>query len=284
MTAPTREEFLAAPRSAVAAVAPATLIYAPGGTRRRAALAGLDPQSDAYAEWSRQQMLRSFELFFGLGVQHLWVTVLRPAQLAEVGPYRERLLRWLAEGLAGEPALAAYAERGWRARLVGAGELPELAGAAARLAATGGAGPTVWYYVTADAAGPWRAALARLAAPRGPGESEVRALYGEEIPAATMLIGFGKPIIAADLLPPLLAGELQCYWSQRPGFEQDEGTIRRIFYDYAFTRRTWRQDKASRYRGLADDRRRWERSPALVLGLGERAPGEFWYPAEEEPL
>lgn len=280
MTQPTPDEFLAAPPSVVAAVAPATLIYAPGGTRRRAALAGIEPHSDSYAEWSRRQMLRTCELFFAHGVRHLWVTVLRPAQLAEVGPYRAHLLGWLAEGLAGDTALDSYEERGWRARLVGADDIPELQRTRVRLGATAGRGPTIWYYVTAEPAAPWRNALARLA--EQPGQSPVRAVYGEEIPPATMLIGFGKPIIATDLVPPLIAGELQCYWTQTPGFEQDAGTIRRIFYDYAYTRHTWQQDKTERYVGLAEDGERWDRSPALVLGIGRRVPGGFWYPAEEE--
>src|SRR5690242_4037768 len=59
---PTIEQFLAAPVEQVAEVAPATLIFAAGGTRRSAALSGLSPQSDDYAYWSRDRMIACVEL------------------------------------------------------------------------------------------------------------------------------------------------------------------------------------------------------------------------------
>ena len=86
------EDFLAAPIEQVAAAAPATMIFAPGGTRRRAALAGISPQSEAYAQWSREQMIACCGRWFEHGIRHLFMNILRPAQLAETGRYRERLL------------------------------------------------------------------------------------------------------------------------------------------------------------------------------------------------
>jgi hypothetical protein len=88
-------------------------------------------------------------------------------------------------------------------------------------------------------------------------------------------------MIGADLMPLLVADEVQCYWTQRPGFAQGERTIREIFYDYAYTRHTWRQDKSTRYAGVLEQREIWESAP--VLGVGQRV-GAFWYPSEIAPV
>src|SRR5688500_13636347 len=60
--------FLAAPDHVVAAVAPATVIYAPSGTLRQAALAGVT-HNDDYPRWILPQMIATIEMFFRLGVK-----------------------------------------------------------------------------------------------------------------------------------------------------------------------------------------------------------------------
>jgi hypothetical protein len=279
---PTLEAFLSAPAERVAQVAPATMIFAPGGTRRRAALAGISPQSEEYARWSREQMIDCCARWFAHGIQHLFMNVLRPAQLAETGYYRERVLAWLAEGLAGAGPLAEYLARGWRVRLLGAEQLPELRDAADRLqAATPAApGPTLWFFVVPTPEAPWRWLRSALVQTEHlSSEAIIRRLYGEPVPPATLFVGFGKPMVAPDLLPPLLAGELQCYWTQRPGYDIDQRSIRKIIYDYAYQRTTWVADKSARYEGIAAQRQIWEQP--LVLGLGRRV-GAFWYPRQED--
>jgi hypothetical protein len=228
---PRLEDFLAAPAEQVAAAAPATMIFAPGGTRRRAALAGISPQSEAYAQWSREQMIACCGRWFEHGVRHLFMNILRPAQLAETGRYRERLLDWVEWGVTGADALDDYARRGWRVRLLGAESIPRLAAADACLrAATAGAeGPTLWFFVVPEPDATWRWLLAALQHQEAPSlEEAIRRLYGETVPQATMFVGFGKPLLASDLLPPLLAGQLQCYWTQRPGYDIDAPTLRRM--------------------------------------------------------
>ncbi|HJZ49806.1 MAG TPA: hypothetical protein VKE41_21665 [Roseiflexaceae bacterium] len=279
---PSLEEFLRAPAEQVAAVAPVTMFLAPGGTRREAILAGISPQSEEYPRWSRERMFGCIDMLFRLGVRHLFVTALRSAPLAEVGRFRERLLDWTEQGMAGPEALADYRRLGWRVRLAGAEHVPELRAAADRLRAAtpAQADRTLWMYVSGTPDSHWETLLAAAQRARVRSRAElVRALYGEEIPPATLCLSWGKPMVAADLVPLLLAGELQCYWTQQPGFGQHEQTIRRIFYDYAYTRRTWRQDKSTRYAGVAADRTIWERP--LVLGVGRRV-GPFWYPAADE--
>lgn len=275
---PTLDEFLSAPRELVAGVAPATAIYAVGGTRRSAALAGISTQSDAYMRFSCARMVACFEHFFRLGVRHLFTNMLRPSQLEEVGAYSERLLGWLSQGLAGPEALADYRRLGWRARLVGGEQHPALAETATHLAAAtpDGAGPTLWFYVAPTRGALWeqmlRAAHAAKAQTQG---ALIQALYGEEIPPAGVYIGFGKPLITNDLVSPVLFGETQCYWTQRAGYELDEDLLRRIFYDYAYLRRTWIRDKSARYTRAREQRHLWE--SRTILGFGTRIDG-FWYP------
>lgn len=280
---PNLAEFLVAPVEQVAKAVPTTIIFAPGGTRRSAVLAGIPPHSEDYARWSRERMIECTRLFFHLGARHLFVSLLRPAQLAEVGRYRERVLDWLAWGLAGPDAMADYQRLGWRARLIGAEDIPALHAAAQQLQEATPARwtHTVWWYVSATPDAYWMALLEAAHRARAHTQAEaIRALYGEDIPLAKLCLSFGKPLIAVDMLPLLLADELQCYWTQRPGFMLDEPMLRQIIYDYAYLRSTWTQDKSSRYGEVLAQRSIWERP--ITLGLGRRVGG-FWYPVLEEP-
>jgi hypothetical protein len=275
--APALEAFLAAPAEQVAQVAPSTVIFAVGGTRRSAALAGVSPESDAYARLSRERMVDCFEQFFRLGVRHLFTSVLRPGQLDEVGLYRERLISWLDWGLAGPEALKDYRRLGWRVRLLGADGMPELQHVVARLAAATPAGErTLWLYVAPQRGALWAQMLAAARQARAATqEALIEALFGEALPQAGMYIGFGKPLLTNDIVPLALCGETQCYWIQQPGYELDEPMLRRMLYDYAYLRPTWVQDKTERYAQAREQRALWE--SRAILGLGVRVGG-FWYP------
>jgi len=79
-----------------------------------------------------------------------------------------------------------------------------------------------------------------------------------------------------DLLPPALMGQVQCYWSQQPGYTLTETQLRTILYDYAYLRHTWQKEKLERAKEALVHRQAWEEGP--ILGLGIRL-GPFWYPA-----
>jgi hypothetical protein len=278
MYTPDLAAFLSAPEHEVAAVAPSTVVYTPGGTRRAAALAGIKPGSDHYATWSRQQAIARFDLFFRMGVKHLFTNALAPSQLAEVGPYRDRVIAWTIDGLIGSEALQDYARHGWRVRIFGGDQIPELRTADEQLRAAAPAHwrHTLWWCVTAEPGGYWSALLAAAQQAQARTRDEaILALYGEAVPPATLWLGFGKPSFSADMLPLLLADALQCYWDQRPGYSLDEPTLRHILYDYAYQRQTWSADKTNRYIDIPGQRDLWNNP--LVVGLGRRL-GRFWYP------
>jgi hypothetical protein len=270
-------DFVALPRTDVVRFTPQTIIYAAAGTRRQAALAGIDAGGEEYPRWSRLQMLAACQLLFDHGVRHIFTLLAGPGQFQEVGNYGERLLAWLAWGVAGEEALADFRRLGWRVRLLCGDDLPQLHAARTQLERLGGdAARTLWLQVVSHVDAPWQWVLE--AANRSQArtrQAAVRALYGEDVPLASLYLAFGKPVVAPELIPPLLAGAVQCYWTQRPGYSLTELELRRILYDYAFTRATWRADKTGRAEQVLEHAEAWRRGP--LLGIGTRL-GPFWYP------
>ncbi len=276
---PTLEEFLKAPVSEIAPVAPATLIFAAGGTRRSAAFAGISPEGDEFAKWSRVEMITCFDMIFRHGVQNIISHAIIPSQYKEVtGGYRQALTRWTDWGLSGPEALADYARLGWRVRLLGTEKLPDLQTTAARLIEETASppAPTLWYTVTPSETSAWELILEAAHRTQAKTQQEaIRALYGEDLPPATLIIGSGKPGVFPAIVPPLLMGKLEGYWKQSPGFRMAERTFCEILYDYAYARATWRQDKTGRAEQALAHRAVWEKAP--MLGLGMRL-GPFWYP------
>lgn len=276
---PTLEEFLAAPTAEIASVAPATMIYGVGGTRRHAIFEGIEPWSDEYISWARASTVKSAELIFRHGVQNLLMVALVPSNLKEVNRYQEQLFAKAQWVMAGAESLADYARLGWRVRLLGTDHVPELQTTAQLLrnvTPTQSAHTFYWSVVT-DEESPWRMLLTAAQRSQATTRAEVaRALYGEDIPPATLYLAFGKPAISLDIIPPLLIGNIQCYWTQQPGYTLTEKQLRTILYDYAYLRHTWREDKLDRAKEALADRPAWEAGP--ILGLGMHL-GPFWYPA-----
>jgi hypothetical protein len=277
---PTVEHFLQAPIEEVARVAPATIILSLGGTRRGAILAGVTPHSDSYAVWIRETMFACLDLLFCHGVQHIVVTAVVPANLVEFATFRTRFLSWVEQGMVGPEAMDAYAQHGWQVRLIGTACPPELRPSAERLRMNTPkqAAHRLWWWVASEPDAALHELLAADRRTRAQTRAElVQELYGEDIPPATLFLAFGKPIVSTALLPPLLIGDAQCYWMQRPGHSLDAAMIRRIFYDYAYMRPTGSgMNRSGRYTDVLDQRAAWE--VEAVLGVGQRL-GPFWYPA-----
>lgn len=275
------QDFLAAPVAEVAQVAPRSLVYTMGGTRRSAALAGIAPESDEYIRWTRERLVASLDLLFRYGVEHVFVAAITPDNYQETGAYRERLLGFTDWALAGAEALADYGRYGWRVRLLGSEHIPELAPTAARLLAeTPTHSPhTLWGLAVPHPDAPWQTIIDAVqhsgATTR---EALIQAIYGEDIPPITLFLSTGKLMFSQNLLPPLLTGKVQCYWRQQPGHTLSEQEWREILYDYAYTRATWQADKEGRAEAALAYRGVWETAP--TIGLGQRL-GSFWYPADQ---
>lgn len=270
---PTLDEFIVDSLENIGRVAPKTVVFVAGGTRRKAVSVGISTESDAYMTWTRQQMIQCFELIFNHGVQTIIHTPLGPNNFREVGPYRDKLVRWAADGLAGEAALEDYVRLGWRVRLLTDETIPALGEAAALLRQTEGE-HTLWLHVTPTHEWFWSQWLTAIQQTQATTkETAVRALYGEDVPPADMLLGHGKPEFFNDVLPVM--GNAQCYWRQNLGYDLDATLLRTIFYDYAYTRATWHEDKLGRAERAMAYQKVWQKPTAI--GLGMRL-GPFWYP------
>ena len=222
---PSLEEFLVAPIEVVAEVAPATVVYGVGGTRRHAVLEGIEPWSDQFMQWVRQRMFRCIDLIFRHGVGNLLIIAFTPDTLREVNRYRGQLLDRTEWILAGAESLADYDRYAWRVRLLGTESVPELNLVADTLKTrTAVCSPhTLYFTVVSDADSPWQQLLAATQRSQARTQQEaIRALYGEDISPATLYLAFGKPMISPPIIPPLLIGQLQCYWSQQPGYSHPQ--------------------------------------------------------------
>ncbi|GIV78604.1 MAG: hypothetical protein KatS3mg050_2998 [Litorilinea sp.] len=279
-------DFLQAPASEVAKVAPQTIILTTGGTRRAAALAGISPTTDEYATFTMAQMLSCLQLLFDHGIRYIFAGIMTEANYHEITPnYRENLVRWTEEGLASSQALQQYRQLNWQVRLLGAHAWPELAPVARRLEQEIPArrnGPAVWFTVATDPDDYWHLVAGKIIEHGKFSRSQViRAILGQDVPPATLYLGSGKPQLLISLVPPVLIGKLECYWRQHLGFALDKATLRHILYDYAYVRNTSMRDKTGRAERALHYRQAWENPP--VVGLGTRL-GPFWYPAPISPV
>ncbi|MEM7115059.1 MAG: hypothetical protein AAF614_21655 [Chloroflexota bacterium] len=262
---------------------PQTAVFAAGGTRRSAVLAGLSTDGFDYVRFARNQMIDTFSLMFRYGVKHIFTAVSTHANFGEKGAYQSKLLKRVGDGVSEPRVLEQYQKLGWRVRLGGAESVPELQSAAERLIeATPTGDHTLWYTVAPSSEAPWEHLLATAQHTGATNRADlIRAVYGEDIPLANLYLGFGKPEVYADLVPPLLVGKMQCYFRQRLGYALSEEEWRHILYDFAYTRATWREDKTNREQKAIPFRDEWEKAP--ILGLGKRL-GPFWFPTASNDL
>ena len=276
---PTLAEFLQQPIDLVNEIVPETVVYSCAGSRRQAALAGVPATGNAFAQWSHEQMLKTISMLMSYQIRHLFVPLLLPNQFKEQTPnYREKLEGWVEWGIASQMMLDFYRTNQWRVRLLGTEQLPNLHATAEHLYQTDQASEqqTLWWYIVPDQEQAWQTIFGATQQHTITNRAEaIQAIYGEAIAPAELFISFGKPMLNAHVIPPLLVGELQCYWTQKPGYTLSEEEFRQILYDFAFLRKTWQADKTERTQAALAFRQHWERGP--ILGLGQQL-GPFWYP------
>lgn len=259
-----------------------SVVWAAGGTRRQAALEQV--ADAAYVTWALQHQLEVAARFFKRGVQHLFLPVLGPPQVREIGPYRERLFNAL-QAIGSPFARAAYAQMDVRVRAYGQQHIPQLPPLLDDLAAvTADARQgTLWYTMVVNHEQEALEAAVRAAGVAGATThaAMVKAFYGEAVPSVDVFVGFGKPMVGY-LMPPLLGERAHCYWTTHPSYQLSDDDIDRIFSDAMITRTTWRADKQNRYRALNPETLRAYYAHRYTLGVGEQHQG-FWYPCLTPP-
>lgn len=275
------EEFCVLPPEEIAQNIPSSMIYAAGGTRRAATLAGIKGQ-DGYVKWSAEQLLISFGLFAKYGIRHIVTHAIVPTQWDENTPdYREKLVGWITDTLLDEKTVTAYQARNWREAMVGIEGISEFKSVAKKLKKTFPAkfdyDLTVYYAATPTYTTHWEN-MGRILSKRISSQDDlILAKYKEAIPPIKLYVGYGKPVMSSAVCPPLMGSfdGMHCYWLQKPGFVTNEKTVLKILYDYAYTRKTWIKDKSQRTAKVLNFRKAMARE--TVLGVGMRL-GPFWYP------
>ncbi|MEZ4659294.1 MAG: hypothetical protein R2911_17160 [Caldilineaceae bacterium] len=278
-TIPLLDEFVAGPVENIRQVAPETMVYAPGGTRRSAVFSKIEPWSEKHMVWARTSLIHNIDLIFQHGVRHILAPAVTPTNVQEAHQHRHKLYAMADWVLAGEESLQYYARNGWRVRMVGGENIAELQAAARRLVDNTAqrAEHTLWWLIMPEHNTFWNMLLSSAhRTPFNIREEIVQAIFGEIVPPATLLLAFGKPTFSLGLLPPFLFDEVECYWTQRVGYSLDQEQLRTVFYDYAYLRKTWQPDKLTRAYKATAHQAAWEEGP--ILGLGMRL-GPFWYPA-----
>jgi hypothetical protein len=274
---PTKEEFLAAPVETVAAIAPRSMVYAPGGTRRSATFAGIVPWSPEHVRESQRRYVECLDVIFRYGVEHVFSPMIMVGHGKEVDNIEQLIVR------VGEFATDPYLQdlirqRGWQIKLAPSAfsQALEPYVEELQLCAPTNVSHIWWMTITPSYESWWERLITVIKSGQvSTGADAVRALYGQDVPSVTLCLAFGKPTVSPDLFPPLLMDNVQCYWSQQAGFTLTDEQYRKVLYDYAFMRRTWQKDKVARAKEAQAQQEIWKQE--VILGLGKRY-GPFWYP------
>lgn len=275
---PTQEEFLAAPIEIVTDIAPRSMLFAPGGTRRSAAFAGVKAWSDSYLRLGQDGITRCLDVIFRHGVEHVFTPSIMVGHANEVEDIEQQLIMPMGRFVTDTRLLTICREHGWRMKIAPSTYndilqpfmdiLDENAPENAR--------HTWWMTFTPSYESWWSTLLALAKSEQVTSRNDaIRALYGEEVPPITLCLSFGKPMVSPDLISPLLMDNVHAYWSQQAGYGLTDVQFRKVLYDYAYLRQTWQKDKALRAREAQEQQEIWEQE--VIVGLGKRL-GPFWYP------
>lgn len=275
---PTQAEFLVAPDEAIAAVAPRSMVYAPGGTRRKAVFAGVEPWTQEYLTLLLDQFTDALGTIFRYDVKHVFTPMVMAGHVKEVNDIERQLILPLGKLMTDSHLIDTFRARGWRLRIAPSAYEDMLNPFMQFLDEnTPQDAEHTWWVTCTPSHESWWSNLFKVAksaqvSTRG---DAIRALYGEEIPTIDFCLSFGKLMVSPDLFPPLLMDNVQCYWSQQVGCSLTDLQFRKVLYDYAYLRQTWQKDKTARASAAQAYREIWEKE--VILGLGTRL-GPFWYP------
>lgn len=275
---PTLGEFMAAPVEIVAAVAPRSMVYAPGGTRRSATFAGIVPWSAEHVRETQNRFVDCLEVIFRYGVEHVFTPMIMVGHIKEVEGAEKHLIVRMGDFATDSHLVDMFEKRGWRIKIAPSdfSHLLQPYMDSLQRHSPANARHTWWLTVTPSYDSWWTSMIAHAKADHVLSRSDaILAMYGEAIPPIELCFAFGKPMVSPDLFPPLLMGNMQCYWSQQAGYSLTDQQFRKALYDRAFMRNTWQKDKRARAQESLAHQKIWERE--VIIGLGKRL-GPFWYP------
>lgn len=272
------EAFFDWPLERMRALAPETVVYAASGTRRRAVLEGISLDGDDYASWTHAQMINSCDIIFDHGTQNVITILVTPSQFEEGGSYSERLIDWIQWGLTDKYTLHEFNLREWNVRIIANQSLQRLQEIDVLLQTRNQATrkKTLWCVAIQNENEMWSDVLNTIISERAHTlDDAIDAVYGANLTPASLFVGFGKPMISTFILPPLLIGKMDCYWSQKLGYSLEQNTWRSILYDFLYLRPMDTVDRHERAKAISSQPLAWNEE--IILGLGARS-NDHWHP------
>ncbi len=115
---------------------------------------------------------------------------------------------------------------------------------------------------------------------RAPSREEVIELYyGEPVEPVDIFVSFNRPRTAA-LMPPLLEGRADLYFTVGLSFDFSQPQLRSILYDHLYARKGWHRDYSELSdRAFAEMQAFYRLNQGNVVGIGRRyQPGNIWHP------
>jgi len=196
---PPIDEFLAASLEDLSAVAPRSMVYAPGGTRRSAAFLGIEPWSKAYLRIMQDGFVACLEVIFRYGVQHVFTPMIMLGHTHEVKDIKQELIDAVGKFATDPRLLHIASDQGWRVKLAPSAYATELQPYIDCLNrnSPGEVTRTWWMGITPSYESWWSTIIALAKSDRVRTRADaIRSLYGEDVPPITLCFSFGKPMIS----------------------------------------------------------------------------------------
>lgn len=116
-------------------------------------------------------------------------------------------------------------------------------------------------------------------------EDVVKLYYGETVEPVDIYVGFNRPR-TSGLMPPLLEGRVDLYFTVGLSFDFSERQLRSILYDHLFARRGRHRDYTELPSGAFAEMQAYYRlNQGGVTGVGRRyEPGAIWHSTSQVHL
>jgi hypothetical protein len=273
------DDFLKLPTEEIKQYVPKTLVWAAGGTRRAAALA--DVPSDEYYKWGFKHQFRVASMYLKYGIQDVFMPILGPSQIREVGEYREKLLG-AYEALCSENCMQLYKQLNARVRFLGMENMPESFQVKAKEVEETSkdfGNQTLWWVFIINNENELELQAYNKLIMEGGQLNDIKecikSFYGTNVEPADIFIGFSK-FHNGYWIPPFLGAKTALYWTDFPSYTMEEEDFKKILWDYAFSRKTWSQDKSHRYDTIKESELPERHEQKYIWGVGKHL-GNFWY-------